>query len=335
MVNIRRLLLIITIKHKGVINMNNFKKIGLTALASSLVATSVFAGEMSVTGSASFTMQNFSNTPAMDNNGKVMKMGNQLTFTGGGEMDNGMNVSLSFILDQGDNAGATDGPFDTHKLSVGSDAMGTITFAGEGADSAQNTIDTTAAGDIWDNTFTYTKPKNSHASNKTLLWALPTFVDGLDTKVSYTGASTGKDSQISYALTYTGIEGASISYGFGETGGTDAAEGTDVTTMKASFAFGPISAGMSINDYAAPSGQSSEEQSSYKVSYSITDELSVSYGSETHETTGQSFDEEFSQISVAYTTGGLTVSASQTDAENATDEGNEEEMWSLGLSFAF
>ena len=32
----------------------------------------------------------------------------------------------------------------------------------------------------------------------------------------------------------------------------------------------------------------------------------------------QSFDEEFSQVSVSYTTGGLTVSASQTDAENAT-----------------
>jgi outer membrane protein OmpU len=315
--------------------MNNFKKIGLTALASSLVATSVFAGEMSVAGSASFNMKNWSNAPLKDNDGKSMSMGNQLTFTGGGEMDNGMNVSLSFILDQGDNAGAADGPFDTHSLSVGSDAMGTITFAGEGASSAQNTLDTTAAGDIWDNTFTYTGPTNSNASNKTLLWALPTFVDGLDTKVSYTGASAGKDSQISYALTYSGIEGASISYGFGETGGTKSAEGTDVTTMKASFAFGPVSAAMSINDYAAPTGTASEEQSSYKVSYSVTDELSVSYGSETHETTGQSFDEEFSQVSVAYTTGGLTISASQTEAENATTSGNEESLWNLGLSFAF
>jgi outer membrane protein OmpU len=313
--------------------MNNFKKIGLTALASSLVATSVYAGEMSVAGGASFNMKNWSNVN--DQDGKSMSMGNQLTFTGGGEMDNGMNVSLSFILDQGDNAGAADGPFDTHSLSVGSDMMGTITFAGEGASSAQNTIDTTAAGDIWDNTFTYTGPTNSNASNKTLLWALPTFVDGLDTKVSYTGASAGKDSQISYALTYSGIEGASISYGFGETGGTDSAEGTDVTTMKASFAFGPISAGMSINDYAAPTGTSSEEQSSYKISYSVTDDLSISYGSETHETTGQSFDEEFSQVSVSYTTGGLTVSASQTEAENATTSGNEESLWNLGLSFAF
>ena len=40
--------------------MNNFKKIGLTALAGSLVATSVYAGEMSVAGGASFNMKNFS-----------------------------------------------------------------------------------------------------------------------------------------------------------------------------------------------------------------------------------------------------------------------------------
>ena len=323
--------------------MNNFKKIGLTALAGSLVATTAFAGEMSVAGSASFNMKNFSNVN--DQDGKKMSMGNQLTFTGGGEMDNGMNVSLSFILDQGDNGttatrtaagGLAEAPFDSHSITVSSDAMGSITYAGEGASSAQNTIDTTAAGDIWDNTFTYTKPGNSNASDKTLLWALPTFVDGLDTKVSYTGASAGKDSQISYALTYTGIEGASISYGFGETGGTKASEGTDVTTMKASFAFGPVSAAMSINDYAAPTGTASEEQSSYKVSYSITEDLSVSYGAETHETTSQAFDEEFSQVSVSYTSGGLTISASQTEAENMNEtSGTEQSLWNVGLAFAF
>jgi outer membrane protein OmpU len=326
--------------------MNNFKKIGLTALAGSLVATSAFAGEMSVSGSASFNMKNWSNVA--DQDGKSMSMGNQLTFTGGGEMDNGMNVALSFILDQGDDAPATNttttldargdtSPFDSHSITISSDAMGAITFAGEGASSAQNTIDTTAAGDIWNNSFTYTKPANSNASNKTLLWALPTFVEGLDTKVSYTGASAGKDSQISYALTYSGIEGASISYGMGSTGGTDASEGADVETLKASFAFGPVTAAMSINDYGTgTSHTSAAEQSSYKVSYSVTDELSVSYGSETHETTGQSFDEEFSQVSVAYTTGGLTISASQTEAENMNEtSGTEQSMWNLGLSFAF
>ena len=101
--------------------MNNFKNIGLTALASSLVATSVYAGEMSVAGSASFNMKNFSNVN--DQDGRKMSMGNQLTFTGGGEMDNGMNVSLSFVIDQGDGVTASTAPFDGHSLSVGSDAM--------------------------------------------------------------------------------------------------------------------------------------------------------------------------------------------------------------------
>ena len=37
--------------------MNKLKKIGLTALAGSLVATSVFAGTMTVTGDASIEVQ--------------------------------------------------------------------------------------------------------------------------------------------------------------------------------------------------------------------------------------------------------------------------------------
>ena len=65
--------------------------------------------------------------------------------------------------------------------------------------------------------------------------------------------------------------------------------------MKASFAFGPVTAAMSINDYDITSA-SNEEQSSYKVSYTVSDELSVSYGSETHETTGQRTDEEFDKF---------------------------------------
>ena len=320
--------------------MNNFKKIGLTALAGSLVATSVYAGEMSVAGSASWRISNHAGTDG----GKTMAMGNQLTFTGGGEMDNGMNVALSFILDQGDNGlsatsdattSAAGAPFDSHSITVSSDAMGSITFAGEGASSAQNTIDTTAAGDIWDNTFaSYTAPTNASAG-KVLTWTLPSLMDGLGVVTSYNMSSAGEEATVGYALTYTGVEGLSLSYGMGEVGDTTAGTGgREVTTMKASFAFGPITAAMSINDYDITSA-SNEEQTSYKVSYSVSDDLSISYGSETHETVGQTYDEEFSQVAVSYTTGGLTISASQTDAENAASSGDEQEKWNVGLSFAF
>ena len=76
-------------------------------------------------------------------------------------------------------------PFDSHSITISSDAMGSITFAGEGASSAQNTIDTTAAGDIWDNTFaSYTAPSNADA-NKVLTWTLPSLMDGLGVVTSY------------------------------------------------------------------------------------------------------------------------------------------------------
>jgi len=308
--------------------MNNFKKIGLTALASSLVATSVYAGEMSVSGSASWRISNHAGTDG----GKTMAMGNQLTFTGGGEMDNGMNVSLSFILDQADNAGVADGPFDSHSIAVGSDAMGTITFAGEGASSAQNTVDTTAAGDIWDHTaWGYTNPTNADAQN-TLRWTLPSMVDGLAADISYAGSAAGVEATIGYALTYTGVEGLSLTYGKGERGAT--ASKADIETLKASFAFGPVTAAMSINDYKNDT-TANKEQTSYMVTYAVTDELSASFGSETVETVGGT-DEEFDRIKVAYTTGGLTLSASKSNADNV-DGGSstEQSHWDLGLSFAF
>ena len=324
--------------------MNNFKKIGLTALAGSLVATSVYAGEMSVAGSASLRMSNHAGTDG----GKTMAMGNQLTFTGSGEMDNGMNVALSFILDQGDNtvdaeaattAAGTGGPFDSHSITISSDAMGSVVFAGEGASSAQNTIDTTAAGDIWDNTFaSYTKAGNASAGTKTLTWTLPSMVDGLGVVTSYNGSSAGEEGTIGYALTYTGVEGLSVSYGVGEVGDTTAGTGgREITTYKASYAFGPVTAAMSMNDYDITSA-ANEEQSSYKISYTVSDELSVSYGSETHETTGQATDEEFDQISVSYTSGGLTATVSQTNADNvagAASNMTEQSKWNVGLSFAF
>ena len=40
--------------------MNNFKKIGMTALAASLVSTSVFAGELTATGSAGMLVEGYS-----------------------------------------------------------------------------------------------------------------------------------------------------------------------------------------------------------------------------------------------------------------------------------
>ena len=128
--------------------MNKFKKLGLTALAGSLVASTAYAGEMSVAGSASIGIKNNAGTDG----GKSITMGNQLTFSGGGELDNGLNVALSFVLDHADNVASG---FDSHSITVSSDTLGSIVVAGDGTGNAQSALDTTAAGDAWDNGFTY------------------------------------------------------------------------------------------------------------------------------------------------------------------------------------
>ena len=221
--------------------MNTFKKVGLTALAGSLVVSSAVAGEMSVAGSASIGLKNTTKTAS----GKSWTMGNQLTFSGSGELDNGMNVSLSFVIDQNDDttlgqsARETNSPFDSHSVTVSSDTLGTLVFSGEGGSSAQSAIDTTAAGDLWDNGSGFyasgSSPISAEAGNNSMLYTLPSIMDDLTLKASYSPGSAGGGSATSYSVSYAGVEGLTLDYGTGqvETIGSEA----DVTTMKASYAY--------------------------------------------------------------------------------------------------
>ena len=316
----------------------NIKKIGLTALAASLVSVSAQAGEMSVNGGASMAIKNNSGVDA----GKVITMGNQLTFTGGGELDNGLNVALSFVLDHGDNDASG---FDSHSITVSSDALGSITIAGDGAGNAQSALDTTAAGDIWNNGFkagttdvAYIAMAGSDASDNSVNYTLPTLVDGLSISASYSSGGLAVDSTTAFGATYTGVEGLSVSYGVGEAGSTTATASGDVTTMKASYAIGSFTAAVSNTESDKDSTGTDEEMDSWQLSYTVSDNLSISYGEETHETSGQTVDEEFDAISVSYTTGGMTITAANYEASgiaNATGEAGEANRWKLAASFAF
>ena len=109
-------------------------------------------------------------------------MGNQLTFTGGGELDNGMNVSLSFIIDQADDSttGLANSPFDSHSVTISSDALGSFKFSGEGGSSAQGAMDAGAAGDLWNNGTGVAEITGAAAGNNSMFYTLPSMVDGLE-----------------------------------------------------------------------------------------------------------------------------------------------------------
>jgi outer membrane protein OmpU len=322
--------------------MNNFKKIGLSALAGSLVATSAFAGSMSVAGGASVSLEHINGGAASA--GKSFSMGNQLTFSGSGELDNGLNVALSFVLDQNDDKAADDqstagnynagSPFDSHSVTISSDAMGSLKFSGEGGSSAVTALDGTAAGDIWDafDDSGAITPTGVGGGDNSMMYTLPSMMDGLAMNVGFTPSGTSTESATSYGLTYTGVEGLSVSYGHGD--GTTA--NTDGTAMKASYAMGSFTVAVSNYEYDADGTSADNDTSSYNLSYTVTDEMSISYGQDTIEE-GTGSDVEATRLKVSYTTGGMTISAAMAEIENmdgTTTATEDRELWSLGASFA-
>jgi outer membrane protein OmpU len=329
--------------------MNNFKKVGLTALAASLVSFSANAGEVTVAGGASINSEGMSGEQL--NAGTTFSMSNQLTFSGSGELDNGMNVSISFVLDQNDDkttntfTGAGS-PFDSHSVTVSSDSLGTLVFAGEGGSSAATSVDGTAAGDIWDSfdgsgATAAIAVADSAPGDNSFFYTMPSLMDGLSIFGSYKPQGATAESATGFGFTYTGVEGLSASYAQTDINSGTTTTSGDQVVWKLSYAYGPITAAASNTevDKAATDSSTDQETSSYALTYTVSDELSVTYGIE-EISNGKSgeIDAEYSAISASYTAGGMTISASMKEGDNthhSTATAEDLEYWSLGASFAF
>ena len=319
--------------------MNKFKKIGLTALAASLVSVSAHAGSMSLSGAASMNAGAYSGEG--HDGGTTFSMGNQMTATGGGELDNGMTVSLSFQLDN-----TKGSPFEDQSVSISSDAMGTLVLHGVGGGSATSAMDATAAGNLWD-TFdgiglaTGVTHTNSAPGTNAFMYTLPAIMDGVSINASYEPQASGNtnDSGMGWAVTYTGVEGLTAVYSQSDEVGTTSALSGEQTAWKLSYAYGPITATATGSDFDVQTASSDQDVSSYAVSYTVSDELSITYGTETIESgTSGDQDAEYNKLSAAYTSGGMTVSAQIAQAENidhSTNANADLDYWGLGLAFAF
>ena len=124
--------------------MNKITKIGLSALAGSLVAFSAHAGSLSASGSASVSFSDGDvdevlPTAELTPEGNQWTMSDSIKMKGSGDMDNGMSVSVSFEIDN-DETDAGD-VLDTHGITLDTNGMGTLMFYGHGGDGALSAID--------------------------------------------------------------------------------------------------------------------------------------------------------------------------------------------------
>jgi len=317
----------------------NMKKIGLTALAASLVSFSANAGEMTVSGAASMNVSGYS-AGANGNNPKTFSMGDQFTVSGGGELDNGMTVSMSIQMD-----GQI---MDDHSVTVTSEDMGTLTLAGHGGSSATTSIDASVAGDIWDGFdgaaavavgVTGAALLDSGPGNNSVFYTLPSLMDGLSVFASLNPQEGGvNETETGYGVTYTGIEGLTASYATTDIESGATATSGDHTAMKLSYAYGPVTVGYSKSDHDTGTDASDTELSAVSIAYTVSDELSVSYGTEELSVGGTTVDAEYSALVVAYTSGGMTLTGKMENADNvnnSNDANADQEFWGLTAAFAF
>ena len=323
--------------------MNNFKKVGLTALAGSLIATSAYAGSMSVTGGADISLLNQSNFSSANS----FSSGDSLNFSGSGELDNGMVITSKVEVDGG--------TYDDRSVVIEMPEMGTLTFqqSGSTAMSAVDDVMPTAYDASWDvlghgataTTKTAGQADKESAiggftTNNNFFYNAPEMVDGLGVNLSYTpsGGSARPDGSVSFALAYTGVEGLTVGYAEDDNGkkGTSKIE---TNTMYAKYAFGSFTVGVQESEQEQEGATTSDDDfSAMGITYQVSDDLTIGYHASEREFGDKSQDQENKNLSASYTTGGVTVSVAYVSMDNvggSTASRDDVDGYAIDVGFAF
>ena len=346
--------------------MNKLTKIGASALAGSLVASSAYAGSVSVGATWEVTGEYVNNAKATS--GVANETGNpfgskgNLSFSGSGETDFG---TASWFMFTGDAQGSVS----SHSITLDMGDMGTVGFdQGTGAFGI-GTIDDmmpTAYEEIWNGTAgTNTDILDGSGGSSGVFGYKNTFA-GMDVNIEYApsvGSGDAGDGGVSHvasvadgtslnaAVTNSSmVEGLTFGFGVGEhsydrASGDVANIDTASTVVFAKYAFGPVSVGYQTN-YTSGSVSTANttiganEVNIMGIAFNVNDSLSVSYtdyenkylkrgsqGDVTQDTTG---------INLAYTMGGATFRLTDASMDNAGGvTGTNEDRTEVSLLMAF
>jgi len=310
--------------------MDNLKKVGLTALAGSLAMFSVSQADITVGGSGEVTYVSEGGDEV--NSGNPYGVSHTISFTGTGELDNGigykfytemagvdMTADSSYVqFDAGDM-----GKFGIDQ-GVGQYGIGTIALSiptayeeadhavGSLADGLDNTGDVQTLGYIGDwlganinieynpahgNLVKSQAGGNSSASPKTgtnLNWAVKYAVPGADGLELRLGASN-TDFAASTATDDQEITGA------------------------VKYAIGAVSLGYQMSEIqSGTAGTAGENVRAYGVAFNVNDNLSISYGRNENESDptagGTNVTEKSTGIQAAYTMGSASLRIAHNEA---------------------
>ena len=341
--------------------MNNLKKIGFTALAGSLAVFSVSNADITLGGSSELTYTTDNGGNISEITGNPYGMSHTITFTGTGELSNGIGYTVySEMAGQDMVADSSYMQFDAGDFGkfgidqgVGQYGIGTIALsiptAYEEADHATGVLadGLDVTGDM--NVLGYINTIMGVSIN---LEYNPTTGGAV---ASQAGANSGegagmKNANVALKYSIPGVDGLEVRAGYSQnrvhgTTGSDKTsgvngDGDEEMTAAAVYAWGPLKAGYQRSEIqssgAAVGGESVEAMG---VAFNVNDSLSISYGINDNTLdvpSGTDVTEESVGYMAAYTMGSASVrlAINETDNVNGVVNQTDENMEiSLKLSF--
>ena len=330
----------------------NIKKVGLTALAASLAATSAYAGELSISGGAKLSYVTKGGNMATTDVSSGFAMDNEITATGSAELDNGFIVSVTHGLAASGGSGS-----DSSTLTLNMGDLGTLSYDDTDGHSglasledkmpkayeeANDGLGTTAEPAVMAKMpsgqgFGYTN--TIAGATVSLGWSdgLTATTNRTDGGQDTTVASTNSSSSIAVSYDLADI-GLTVFGGVGTEGQADGKE-LDHTTMGAVYAFGPVKIGYQINDEDDTDSTSTTtdlETEIYSIAFMVNDNLSISYGEHNSDEAGSTTDQEIESIQASYSMGGMTLNIKDSEVTGLSNVTNQNhDTTEILLTFAF
>jgi len=307
--------------------MNKLTKYGLTALAGSLVATSVSAGEMAVSGGWSWS---YDSGDSDEVTGNPFSMGDSLTFSGSGETDQGWTAGVSIEVDGG--------TYDDYKLTLDMGDSGKLTYSGasvtgDGIHMVNNIVPAadTAVYSMTDTATAYGVASGADATGN--IGYNITVGDVKGSAEMQKGAGTDR----TFGIQYTGVDNMTLVYGMGEVNPGQSNGGRDETVWGIKYAVGGVTmAYMQTEVDIGGSGAADEEATHMGISFAVNDDLTVSYAVQDVEITGKSLDEKNAGFGISYTMGSMSVAAyagKTTDGNGTSTQDDEGKGLTLSIAF--
>jgi len=306
--------------------MTNLKKLGLTALAGSLVATTGYAGSLDVTGGAKVSYVSQDETEV---SGNPFSMTRTIGFAGSGELDNGMTISYGQLLDAG--------AFSSSSLKLDMGDAGTLSFAnatsgGHGISAYEDKMPT-AAENVWDDMDG--QANGVLTGNKTNKIGYGSTFAGANFSIDYNKQQDGGSAK-SFGVDYAPIDNAMIFLAMSDEYAT-ATTSTGQTTFGGTYTAGATTFGIQRTSIDLSAANSDVDRTGIGASFAVNEDLSVSIGMSTVEFEDASkVDQEDSGFSVSYTMGSMSLTAAFNSSDNVGGtSGTDDEHKEMGLAFAF